>query len=39
MIYSNSPDYRPLAVTAAFAVMLTGIEQALMRQAKVGLRP
>jgi hypothetical protein len=32
-------DYQPLAVTAAFAVMLLGIEQTVMRQAKVGLRP
>jgi hypothetical protein len=39
MIYSNSPDYRPLAVIAAFAVMLAGIESTVMREAKVGLRP
>jgi hypothetical protein len=39
MMYYNSPDHRPLAVTAALAVMLTGIESTVMRQAKVGLRP
>jgi hypothetical protein len=39
MIYSNSPDYRLLAAAAAFAMMVAGIESAVMRQAKVGLRP
>jgi hypothetical protein len=34
MIYSNSPDYRPLAVIAAFAVMLAGIESIVTRQRK-----
>jgi hypothetical protein len=34
MIYSNLPDHRTLAVIAAFAVMLSGIDQTLMRQAK-----